>query len=58
MLLYKNSEFGVEELEWLAQSPDLNLIERFWDELERRLHASVLITHQCLIFQKHGPKIP
>lgn len=53
---YIKTEFGVEELEWLAQSPDLNPIERFWDELERRLRASVLITHQCLIFQKHGPK--
>ena len=30
----------VEELDWLAQSPDLNPIKHLWDELERRLRAS------------------
>ena len=30
-------EISVEELDWPAQSPYLNPIENFWDELERRL---------------------
>ncbi|KAK3511999.1 hypothetical protein QTP70_027631 [Hemibagrus guttatus] len=30
-------EFGVEELDWPAQSPDLNPIEYLWDELEQKL---------------------
>ena len=33
-------EICVEELDWPAQSPDLNPIEHFWDELEHRLRAS------------------
>lgn len=28
------NEPGVEELDWLAQSPDLNPIKHLWDELE------------------------
>ena len=32
-------KIGVEELDWPAQSPDLNPSERLWYELERRLRA-------------------
>jgi len=30
------SEFGLEELDWSAQSPNLKLIGHLWDELEWR----------------------
>ena len=30
---------AVEELDWPAQSPELNPIKHLWDELERRLRA-------------------
>ncbi|TWW64796.1 Transposable element [Takifugu flavidus] len=33
------TESGVDELDWPAQSPDLNPTEPLWDELERRLRA-------------------
>ena len=33
------SEFSIKELDWPAQSPELNLIKHLWGELERRLRA-------------------
>ena len=33
------SEFGVEELDCPAQSPDPPLLKHLWDELEQRLQA-------------------
>ena len=30
-------EISVEELDWPAQSPELNPIEHLWDEFEHRL---------------------
>lgn len=41
-------EFGVEELDWPAQSPDLQPIKHLWDELEQRLRARPSCQHQCL----------
>ena len=32
-------EISVEELDWPAQSPDLNPIKHLWDKLEVRLRA-------------------
>ena len=54
-------EFGVKELDWPAQSPNLIPIEHLWDELERRLRArpsrptSLCVTSQ-MRFWKNGQK--
>ncbi len=32
-------EFGVEDLDWPSQSPDLNPIKHLWDEVEWKLRA-------------------
>ena len=35
---------GVERMEWLASSPDLNPIEHLWDQLGRAVRARVTNT--------------
>jgi hypothetical protein len=35
--IQKSVEIGVEELDWPAQSLDLNHIKHLWDELEHRV---------------------
>ncbi len=34
-----SDEFGVEDLDWPSQSPDLNPIKHLWDEVEWKLRA-------------------
>jgi len=55
------SEFGVDELYSLAQSPDLNPIEHLWDELGD-CEPDLLVQHHCLVsqmrFLKNGQKFP
>ena len=41
------AEIGVKQLDWPAQSTDLNPIEHLWDELERRLRAGLINENQC-----------
>ena len=55
-------EFGVDELNWPAQRPDLNTTEHLWDELEQRLQARPSHpTSVCDLtnrFWKNGQKFP
>jgi len=46
-------EFGEEELVCPAQSPELNLTEQLWGELERDCKPGLLVQHQCLTSQMH-----
>jgi hypothetical protein len=55
-------KIGVEELDWPAKSPDLNSIEHFWVELERRLRAKLTyptsvpnLTNALVAEWKHVP---
>jgi hypothetical protein len=40
-------EIGVEELDWPAQSPDINPIKHLWDELECQLRTRPNVKYQC-----------
>ncbi len=42
------SQFGVEELDWPAQSPDLNPIQHLWDELDLELTGE-----ECRPLEQH-----
>jgi hypothetical protein len=41
-------EIGVEELDYPAQSPDLNPIKQLWDELESKLRARTNRPHSIV----------
>ena len=56
------SEFGVDELDWPALSPDLDPIEHLWDELQRRLRARpscpTSVSDLTNVFLEEWAKIP
>ncbi|KAL6466679.1 hypothetical protein MHYP_G00244830 [Metynnis hypsauchen] len=56
------SEFSVEELDWPAQSPDLNPMEHLWDELEQRLRERLFrptsVSDLINALQEEWAKIP
>jgi hypothetical protein len=49
---------SVPEMDWPAQSPDLNPIEHLWDELECRLHSRPQCPTSLTALQEEWATIP
>jgi hypothetical protein len=52
----------IPEMDWLAQSPDLNPIKHLWDELERRFRSRperpTSLTALATVLQEDWAAIP